>query len=71
MSVFLFLLIAAVAFVLTLRRRRRSAQVVSVLGGILFFAVGCGPLADALLRDLQTGFAAGPVQAWQPKTAII
>jgi uncharacterized SAM-binding protein YcdF (DUF218 family) len=71
MSVFLLFLIATVAFVLALRRRRRSAQVVFVLGGILFFAVGCGPLPGALLRDLQTDFAADPVQAWQPRTAII
>jgi uncharacterized SAM-binding protein YcdF (DUF218 family) len=54
-----------------MRKRRRSSRVVVVLGGILFFAVGCGPLPDALLTRLQAGYPAEPLQAWQPRTAII
>ncbi len=71
MSVLLFLLLVVLASVLAVRKRRRSSQVVVVLGGILFFAVGCGPVPDALLRCLQARFAAEPLAAWQPRTAII
>jgi uncharacterized SAM-binding protein YcdF (DUF218 family) len=71
MSVPLLLLFAVLASVLAVRKRRRSSQVVVVLGGILFFAVGCGPLPDALLKPLQAGFTTEPLQAWQPRTAII
>jgi uncharacterized SAM-binding protein YcdF (DUF218 family) len=67
----LLLLLAVLATVLAMRKRRRSSQVVVVLGGILFFAVGCGPVPDALLKRLQAGFAAEPIPAWQPRTAII
>ncbi len=64
-------LLAVLALVLAMRRYRRSSRVVVVLGGVLFFAVGYGPLPDALLRRLQAGYSAEPLQAWQPRTAII
>jgi uncharacterized SAM-binding protein YcdF (DUF218 family) len=71
MSVPLLLLLAVLAAVLAVRKHRRSSRVVVVLGAILFFAVGCGPLPDALLKRLQAGFAPESLQAWQPRTAII
>jgi uncharacterized SAM-binding protein YcdF (DUF218 family) len=71
MSVLVLALLVVLGLVLAVRKRRLSSAVVFVLGGILFFAVGCGPLPDELLKRLQAGFIAEPLQAWRPRTAII
>jgi uncharacterized SAM-binding protein YcdF (DUF218 family) len=71
MSMIFLALLAALGGMLTLRRRRLSAYLVWGFGAILFFAVGCGPLPDELLRQLQRGYEAEPMPAWQPRVAII
>src|SRR5882757_2607851 len=71
MSMIFLTLLAVLALGLHLRKRRRSARIVVVIGAILFFAVGCGPLPDELLRQLQSGYEAEPILAWQPRVAII
>jgi uncharacterized SAM-binding protein YcdF (DUF218 family) len=71
MSLSILLALAILASVLALRKRRISSAAVFVLGGVLFFAVGCGPLPDELMRRLQAGSAAELLQAWQPRAAII
>ena len=64
-------LIAVVGGLLKLRKRRLGAYLVWGFGAILFFAAGCGPLPDELLRQLQDGYEAEPMAAWQPRAAII
>jgi uncharacterized SAM-binding protein YcdF (DUF218 family) len=71
MSMILLTLIWLTWCVLRLRKRRLSAHIVGGCGVILFFAVGCGPLPDELLKQLQTGYETEPVLAWQPRVAII
>jgi uncharacterized SAM-binding protein YcdF (DUF218 family) len=71
MSMIILTLIAVVGVLLKLRKRRLSAYILWALGAILFFAVGCGPLPDELLRQLQDGYETQPLPAWQPKAAII
>ena len=64
-------LLAVLAGVLQQRKRRISARVVVVVGAILFFAVGCGPVPDELLKRLQSGYGSEPLPAWQPRVTII
>jgi uncharacterized SAM-binding protein YcdF (DUF218 family) len=71
MSLFMLSVLVILASVLALRKRRISSAAVFVLGGVLFFAVGCGPVPDELLRRLQAGSGAELLQAWQPRAAII
>lgn len=71
MSLIILTLIAVVGGLLKLRKRRLSAYVVWGFGAILFFGVGCGPLPDELLRQLQSGYEGEPMAAWQPRAAII
>src|ERR1700754_3710946 len=71
MSVLLLALLIVLGSALAIRKRRIGSRVVFASGGILFFAVGCGPLPDELLKRLQAGFIAEPLQAWQPRTAIV
>jgi len=71
MSMIVLTLLAALGGLLKLRRRRLSAFIIWGFGAILFFAVGCGPLPDALLGQLQSGYEAEPLPAWQPRVAII
>jgi uncharacterized SAM-binding protein YcdF (DUF218 family) len=71
MSMIILALIAAVGGLLKLRKRRLSAYVLWGFGVVLFLAAGCGPLPDELLRELQGGYEAEPIQAWQPRVAII
>src|SRR3954447_11545689 len=71
MSMIFFTFLAALGALLKLRRRRLSAFIVWGFGAILFFAVGCGPLPHELLAQLQNGYEAEPVPAWQPRAAII
>jgi uncharacterized SAM-binding protein YcdF (DUF218 family) len=71
MSMILLTLLVALGGVLKLRRRRLSALVIWGFSAILFFAVGCGPLPDELLRQLQAGYETEPLPAWQPRAAII
>jgi uncharacterized SAM-binding protein YcdF (DUF218 family) len=71
MTIFLLVLLVVAASVLAKARRRQSARILFVLGGILLVAVGCGPLPEVALRSLQTSDAGEPVHAWQSKAAII
>ena len=71
MSMIFLTLLAALGGFLKLRSRRLSAFIVWGFGAILFFAVGCGPLPDELLGQLQSGYEAEPLPAWQPRAAII
>lgn len=71
MSLIILTLIAVVGGLLKLRKRRLSAYVVWGVGAILFFAAGCGPLPDELLRQLQGSYEAQPMAVWQPRAAII
>src|SRR5438552_1769439 len=71
MSMIILTLIAVVGGLLKLRKRRLGAYVVGGFGAILFVAAGCGPLPDELLRQLQGGYEAEPMAAWQPRAAII
>jgi uncharacterized SAM-binding protein YcdF (DUF218 family) len=71
MTIFVLLILVAAGAVLAWRRHRRSARAVFLLGAILFFAVGCGLVPAVALEDLQTGYAAEPVQPWKPRTAIV
>ena len=64
-------LLAVIALGLKLRKRRIGARIAVAVGAVLFFAVGCGPLPDELLMQLQSGFEAEPMPAWQPRVAII
>jgi len=38
---------------------------------LMFFAAGCGPLPDELMQQLQGGYEAEPMPAWQPRVAIV
>jgi uncharacterized SAM-binding protein YcdF (DUF218 family) len=71
MTIFLVLLIVAVAFVLARFKRRQSARILFVLAGVLFLAIGCGLAPARMLKNLQAGYADEPVQSWQPRTAIV
>lgn len=71
MSMICLTLLALLALGLHLRKRRFSARVVVILGAVLFFAVGCGPLPDQLLKQLQSGYEVRQIPAWQPRVAII
>jgi uncharacterized SAM-binding protein YcdF (DUF218 family) len=71
MIVSLISLLVAAAAVLARARRRQSARILFSLAGILFVAVGCGPLPAIALKNLQTGYAGEPVPSWQPKAAIV
>jgi len=64
-------LLAVLALGLHLRKWHISARVVIGLGAVLFFAAGCGPLPDELMKQLQTGYEARPQPAWQARAAII
>src|SRR3569833_1053593 len=67
----LLTLMGLVAGVLGLRKRRLGAYIVGGCSGVLFFAVGCGPLPDELLKQLQSGYETQPPPAWQPRAAIV
>jgi uncharacterized SAM-binding protein YcdF (DUF218 family) len=71
MSMIFLTLLGFLALGLYLRKRRTGARVVVTVGAVLFFAVGCGPLPDELLHQLQSGYEMRPIPAWQPRVAII
>jgi len=71
MSMILLTLIGLIWGVLRLRKRRLGAYIVGGCGAVLFFAIGCGPLPDELLKQLQSGYETEPMPAWQPRVAII
>ncbi|WP_207906794.1 YdcF family protein [Luteibacter rhizovicinus] len=68
MTVTLILVVIGVLFLW--RRRRRAAGTFFALSVLWTFAVGCGPVADWLLRDLQAGMAQD-VDHWGQRNVII
>jgi uncharacterized SAM-binding protein YcdF (DUF218 family) len=67
------LILALVVVILALRfvRLRRSSRVLLVATVLLTAGIAWGPLADAMLKALEAGFASQALQPWQPRTAII
>ena len=53
------------------RRRYWLARGMGVTTAVLFLAIGCGPLADVLLDNLQDGFAMALPIRWAPRNAIV
>jgi uncharacterized SAM-binding protein YcdF (DUF218 family) len=64
-------ILVAVAIGLAWLKLRRTAYLLGALVLVLYFGVGCGPLAGLLVEQLQTGYTANAVIRQAPATAIV
>jgi uncharacterized SAM-binding protein YcdF (DUF218 family) len=64
-------ILAAVAIGLGWLKLRRTAYLLVALVLVLYFGVGCGPLAGLLADRLQAGYTANAVIRQAPATAIV
>lgn len=71
MSLALCCALVALGLLLVWRGRRRGACMVLVLGLGALLAVGGGPVPQAMLDGLQSGYTAQAGDRWAPRNAII
>ncbi len=71
MLLFALTLLLLLAVLCYRRRRRRLGHALAGLFVLLFFGIGCGPLASLMTYSLQGSFAMEPPLAWASRNAII
>jgi uncharacterized SAM-binding protein YcdF (DUF218 family) len=64
-------ILVAVATGLAWLKLRRSAYLIAALALVLFFGIGCGPLAAVMASDLQAGYSAEVPVKKAAATAIV
>lgn len=71
MTLVVITILAAVAIGLGWLKLRRTAYLLAALVLMLYFGVGCGPLAGMLADRLQAGYTANAVIRQAPATAVV
>ena len=71
MTLVVITILAAVAIGLGWLKLRRTAYLLAALVLVLYFGVGCGPLAGMLADRLQAGYTANAVIRQAPATAVV
>jgi uncharacterized SAM-binding protein YcdF (DUF218 family) len=71
MTLLLIGLLVVAAVVVSWLKWRRSARILVLLAVASFFAVGCGPIPQVLLSNLQSGYSASAVVGEAASTTII
>ena len=70
-TLLVILLLLLIAMVFSLLHWRKTARVVLLLTVVLFAGIGCGPVPELLLHDLQDGYSANAVVREASHTTII
>jgi uncharacterized SAM-binding protein YcdF (DUF218 family) len=71
MTLNVLLVLILLAIVLALLRWRRSSRALLAVAVILLLAVGCGPVPNWLLRQLQSDYAGDAPLVWGQRNAIV
>ena len=71
MTLVVITILVAVAIGLSWLRLRRTAYLVAALVLVLYFGVGCGPLARLLADGLQAGYTADPAVRQASASAVV
>lgn len=71
MTLFLLILLIALAALFTFLKRRRTQRTFMALAAAWFLAVGCGPAPAWLLSNLQADYALKPSITWGTRSVIV